>query len=132
MSFAVPLFTKASFILEDADLLTRLGICENKFGNYDKALKYYEKCLAIKLKTLGGEHPSVASSYNNIGKCYDALNKKELALDYFIQSAEIRKEHPGVGLKDESTKTSIENIKRIAKKLGKENELPEWMKNLQF
>ena len=115
-----------------ASSYNNIGIIWKNKGEYDKALEYYEKCLAIELKTLGGEHPDVASSYNNIGKCYDALNKKELALDYFIQSAEIGKEHPGVGMKDESTKTSIENIKRIAKKLGKENELPEWMKNLQF
>ena len=279
--------TKASFIVEDADLLYQLGVCENKFGSYDKALEYYEKCLAILLKTLGGEHPDVATSYNNIGvawkskaeydkaleyyekclairlktlggehpsvatsynnigstldskgeydkaleyyekclvirlktlgeehpsvatsynnigvaltskaeydkaleyyekclsiyiktlgaehpdvatmyfnigncnyelkfyllaidyfkkgfstlkkggfpfrigKCYEALDNKELALDYFIQSAEIRKKDPEVGINDESTKTSIESAKRLAKELGKENELPEWMK----
>ena len=86
--------------------------------------------MTIRLKTLGGEHPDVASSYNNIGKCYDALNNKELALDYFIQSAEIRKSDPEAGINDESTIDAVRNVLRIAKELGKENELPEWMKNL--
>ena len=63
-----------------------------------------------------------------IGKCYEALDNKKLALDYFIQSAEIRKEDPEVGINDESTKTSIESAMRLAKELGKENELPDWMK----
>ena len=31
--------TKASFIVEDADLLSKLGHCEMKFANYDKALE---------------------------------------------------------------------------------------------
>ena len=100
-------------------------------GEYDKALEYYEKCLTIRLKTLGGEHPDVASSYNNIGKCYDALNNKELALDYFIQSAEIRKSDPEAGINDAVTLDSVQNVLRNAKELGKENELPEWMKNLK-
>ena len=82
--------TKASFILEDADLLTRLGICENKFGNYDKALKYYEKCLAIKLKTLGGEHPDVANSYNNIGITWRNKGEYDKALEYYTKSMAIR------------------------------------------
>ena len=36
-------------------------------GEYDKALEHYQKALAIQLKKLGPEHPSVATSYNNIG-----------------------------------------------------------------
>ena len=132
-------------------------------GEYDKSLEFYEKSLVIQLKTLGGEHPDVARSYFDIGncnyelklysiaidffkkgfstekkggylfqiaKCYESLDKKEFALDYYIQSAEIRKEDPEVGINNESTKTSIETAKRLAKELGKENDLPEWMKEI--
>ena len=144
---------------------SNIGSTFGNKGEYDKALEYYEKCLAIELRTLGGEHPSVANSYFNIGncnyelksyllsidffkkgfstlkkggfllqigKCYEALDNKELALDFFIQSAEIRKEDPECGLEDEATKTSIENAKRVAKELSNENELPEWMKNINL
>ena len=146
-------------------------IWENK-REYDKALEYYENSLAIDLKTKGGEHPDVAFNYFNIGKilkdrknykvaienikigyainkqsaticffinhnlygasafpfyiaqCYEALNDKVNALDFFIQSAEIGKEHPKIGLDAEA----IQNALRVSKELGKENELPAWMK----
>ena len=93
---------KASFIAEDADLLSQLGNCEKKFGNFDKALEYYEKCLAIELKTLGGEHPYVATSYFNIGSAWDNKGQYEKALEYYKKSLVIRLktlggEHPDVG-----------------------------------
>ena len=64
-----------------------------------------------------------------IAKCYEALGIKDQSLSYYIQSAEIRKEDSNCGIEDESTIDSIKNSKRLAKELGKENELPEWMKN---
>jgi tetratricopeptide (TPR) repeat protein len=100
-------------------------------GEYDKALEYYEKSLAIELKTLGGKHPSVATTYFKMAMCYEAMDKKEQAIDYFIQSAEIRKSDPEAAIYDESTIDAVRNVFRIAKELSKENELPEWMKNLK-
>ena len=108
-----------------------IGLTWNKKGEYDKALECFEKCLAIRLKTLGGEHPHVATSYYHIGKCYDALTRKELALDYFVQSAEICKSNPEASKNGKLTIWSVQNVLRIAKELGKENEIPEWMRNLQ-
>jgi len=95
--------TKASFILEDADLLFKLGRCERKFGNFDKALEYYTKSLAIRLKTLGGEHPHVADSYNNIGITWDDKYEYDKALEYYEKSLAIwlktlGGEHPDVGI----------------------------------
>jgi hypothetical protein len=66
-----------------------------------------------------------------IVKCYEALGNNELALDYFIQSAEIRKVDPEGGLDNIQTKTSVENANCIAKEMGKENELPEWMRKMK-
>jgi hypothetical protein len=51
-----------------------------------------------------------------------------LDLDYFLQSAEIRKADPKCGIDNEQTKISIKNAKRIAKELGKENDLPDWIR----
>jgi len=56
------------------------------------------------------------------------LKNSELALDYFIQSADIRKADPKCGLDNEQTKISIKNAQRIAKELGKENDLPDWIR----
>ncbi len=63
-----------------------------------------------------------------IAQCYEALNNQENALDYYIQSATIRKDDPEVGLVDEATQEAISNAKRLSKELGKEDELPVWMR----
>ena len=43
-----------------------LGLAHDEAGQYDKALEFYHKALAIYLVKLGKDHPSVASTYNNI------------------------------------------------------------------
>ena len=48
-------------------LNNQLGLALLAAGQYDKALEYYQKSLAIWLKQLGPDHPHVAISYNNIG-----------------------------------------------------------------
>lgn len=87
--------TNASLILEDANLLSHLGDCEGNFGNYDKALEYYEKCLIIELKTQGIEHTSVASSYYNIGTIWYCKGNYEKALEYFEKCLIIELENLG-------------------------------------
>jgi tetratricopeptide (TPR) repeat protein len=51
----------------DAELINILGDIFARFANYDKSLVYYEKCLAIKLKTVGQENRDLASSFDRIG-----------------------------------------------------------------
>ena len=38
-------------------------------GDLKQAKKYLERALAIRLQTLGPQHPDVASSYNNFNSC---------------------------------------------------------------
>jgi len=45
-------------------------------------------------------------------------------LKYYIESAEIRKNE--LGINDEATQNAIENCKRLAKEIGKENDLAYW------
>ncbi len=52
-------------------------------------MEFYEKCLAIQLKTLGSEHPSVATTYNNIGSVMDNQGEYEKALEYYEKSLEL-------------------------------------------
>ena len=53
------------------------------------ALVYYQKCLAIKLKKLGPDHPSVATSYNSIGAVYDSKGDPTRARDYLEKTLAI-------------------------------------------
>jgi hypothetical protein len=45
-----------------------------------------------------------------------------------IKSAEIRTADPKCGLDNEQTKLSIANTKYLTKELGKENDLPDWIR----
>ena len=58
-------------------------------GEYDKALEHYQKSLAIKLKQLGPEHPSVAISYNNMAYVYKAKKDLAKAKEYWEKAHEI-------------------------------------------
>ena len=111
-----------------ATLYNNIGLVWDNKGEYDKALDFYQKCLDIYIKTLGDEHPWVATLYNNIGLVWDNKGEYDKALDYYIQSAEIRKER--MGLDNKATKESISNALRLAKELGKEEELPDWMNKI--
>jgi len=78
-----------------------LGLAYYNKGEYDKALEYYEKDLAISIKTLGAEHPAVATSYNNIGSAYDNKGEYDKAIGYYekdlaISIKKLGAEHPAV------------------------------------
>jgi tetratricopeptide (TPR) repeat protein len=100
-----------------------IGNCNYKLKRFSCAIDFYKKGF-LSLKK--GGFPF------QIGKCYEELDKKEIALDFYFQSAEIRKQDPEVGLTDESTKDSVQNVLRLSKELRKENELPEWIKNIEL
>ena len=57
-----PTTSKAKGPGNDLTSWNNLGVKYNNEGNYPKALEYFEKCLAIQLKTSGAEHPDVAIS----------------------------------------------------------------------
>ena len=111
-----------------ATTYNNIGFAWMKKSEYDKALDYYEKCLAIELKTLGGEHPSVAFAYFNIGSAWDSKGEYEKSLEFYVLSSQIR--FKKLGASHNLTNKSIESAKRVAKELGKENDLPEWMKKI--
>jgi tetratricopeptide (TPR) repeat protein len=127
-------------------------------GDYVKALEYYQKSFDIRVKTLGEYHQDLAVSCFYIGSCFqkqkrylcaieffnkgfsidphwvlllsisecmEEMGNKNGALKYIIQSVDIQKKDS----EEETIKESINNAKRLAKQLNKENELPEWIKN---
>jgi tetratricopeptide (TPR) repeat protein len=104
---------------EVAESYFSLGNMYKYLLKFDLAIVNYKKGFLIDKK---GGFPF------KIAQCYEALNQFIEALDYYIQSAEIRINHPKLGLDNEVTQESISNAKRIAKELNKENELPDWMK----
>jgi tetratricopeptide (TPR) repeat protein len=88
------------------------GVYNNQ-GEYVKALEWYEKGLAIELKTLGPDHPSTATSYSNMAVlCYNMEEYKK-SLEYFETALKIRLKslgpsHPHVT----DTRENIEVLKQ--------------------
>ena len=64
-------------------LNNQLGLALDEAGQYDHALEYYQKSLAIWLKQLGPDHPSVAGSYHNIAFLYKAKKDLPKAKEYW-------------------------------------------------
>ena len=89
---------------------------------YEKAANQY-----IRLIPLTNEKNKIIEFIELIAQCYEFLNEKQNALDYYIQSAKIRKEDPDAEIETEATQQSIKACIRLAKELGKEGELPGWM-----
>ena len=64
-------------------------ICKNQ-GNYEKALEYYSKSLAIKEEL--SDKKGMGDSYNNIGIIYENQDNYEKALEYHSKSLAIKED----------------------------------------
>ena len=78
------------------------------YAFYDKAVTSYSRLITLRESFLGTEHPSTATSYNNIGGVYDNLGDYDKALEYYSKALAICEkvlgpEHP-------STATAYDNI----------------------
>ena len=107
---------------QDPELVTsyfNIGICQKELGLYSIAIQSFNSAFNIQVK--GGVAFQIA-------ECYEALSENLQALDYYIQSAEIRKEDPDLGPEADSTQKSIKACFRLSKELGMESKLPAWMK----
>ncbi|CAF1446739.1 unnamed protein product [Adineta steineri] len=50
---------------------------------YESSLTYELNCLLMREKVLPPNHQDIGKSLNNIGLCYEHLNQRKLALDYY-------------------------------------------------
>jgi hypothetical protein len=109
------------------DVLIKIAECSMSLLVYLDAIENYNKVISIsEYSEELTSHISRGEILNQIGICYESISDKKNALINFIQSAEER--HDCLWEQQESILESVENAKRIAKEIGKENELPEWMK----
>jgi hypothetical protein len=87
-----------------------------KKEQFQEAIKFHKKGFLLKN---AGTFPF------HIAQCYEKLNKNESALKYYVKSTLIWKEK--FGKDDKDVEIATQNAKRLAKKIGKESELPNWM-----
>ncbi|CAF1019657.1 unnamed protein product [Adineta steineri] len=80
----------------------QLGSIKDDQGQYQEALTYYEKSLAIYQETLPANHLNLASAYNNIGLVYYNMGDYPKALSCFEKDLAIGQQslpsnHPSLG-----------------------------------
>jgi tetratricopeptide (TPR) repeat protein len=121
-----------------SNYLIALEICLNKtsidhdlivdlyfsFGEFLQKIRKYEDAILNYIN--GFKFQRVGGFPLRIAECYLALNNKPESLNYFIQSAEIRKEQ--LGIDDENTLAVIQKSKELASQIGQYDSLPQWMK----
>ncbi|CAF1357070.1 unnamed protein product [Adineta steineri] len=100
----------------------QLGSIKDDQGEYQEALTYYEKSLAILQKTLHSNHPDLARSHNNIGVMYRNMNdypkallSHEKALSIGQQS--LRSDHPDLAYSYNNIGTVYRNMGDYSKAL---------------
>jgi preprotein translocase subunit SecA/nephrocystin-3 len=84
-----------------APIYNQLGWVKYQEGEYQEAIRFYEKALAIRQQSLPPNHPDLASSYNNIGMVYDNMGDYPTALSSYekaltIQQQSLPPNHPSL------------------------------------
>jgi tetratricopeptide (TPR) repeat protein len=102
------------------------SLCHEK-GDNEKAIEFSQKSLEIFFAVFGPDHPHLSFPFKNIGIAYRNKGDYDKALEYFQKSLEIRLKK--FGIDDSRTKESISYVKEMYEKLGKENEIPDWMQD---
>ncbi|OUL28469.1 tetratricopeptide repeat protein, partial [Nostoc sp. 106C] len=65
-------------------------------GRYSEAEPLYLQALSLKRRLLGEEHPSVATSLNNLAGLYDSQGRYSEAEPLYLQALGIRERQLGV------------------------------------
>ncbi|CAF1996519.1 unnamed protein product, partial [Rotaria magnacalcarata] len=84
------LLKNASTDSDRAFIYHQLGVMNYHQGKYPEAVKFYEKSLEIKRKTLPEDDASLANIYNNIALAYDNMGEYLNALDFYQKARKIK------------------------------------------
>lgn len=77
------------FLLKNkSSALNNFGVYYYSKGNYEKAIEYYLRSLALK-KSIN-DQKGIASVYNNLGGIYDNKGNSPKALEYYLKALKIR------------------------------------------
>ncbi|CAF1094572.1 unnamed protein product [Adineta steineri] len=85
---------------------------------YESFLAYERNCLLMREKFLPPNHQDIGKSLKNIGLCYEHLNQRKLAIDYYKRALVVYKQCPlathrrsPIGLKIEKLSTEMNQFK---------------------
>ncbi|CAF1293963.1 unnamed protein product [Rotaria sordida] len=109
---------------EKANIYHQLGRVQDYKGEYAESIRFNEKALEIKQKTLPPDDYNLAVTYNNIGLVYEKMSEYSKALSFGEKALEIKQKilppnHPALA-------NSYNNIGLVYDKMG------EYSKALSF
>ena len=103
LAFIIPHLAKTATAykdwLRDKDLISpfiRLGYFYQGQGAYAEALPWLEQCVLVASERLGEDHPSVATSYNNLALLYKDQGRYTEAEPLLKKALEIREQQLGM------------------------------------
>lgn len=112
---ALVYFEKALAIYKQSNTQQKVADCSDKISkshkanyNFDQAMVYAKKALAIRLKIFGDNHPQVAYSYNDIGHILKQQDQYEEAMEYYQKALAIQRD--AFGNKDHRVADCYHNI----------------------
>jgi tetratricopeptide (TPR) repeat protein len=99
-----------------APIYHQLGWVKDEQGEYQEAIRFYEKALAIQQQSLPPNHPYLAASYNNIGAVHQNMGDYPKALSSYEKALAIRQQslppnHPDLA-------SSYNNIGLVYRNMG--------------
>jgi tetratricopeptide (TPR) repeat protein len=94
-----------------ATAYNNIGEIYSQLGDYDRALKFLDKALYIRLKGTVSTHTDLAAIYNNLGYVHYKKNQPEKALEVFEKALEI--DTQALGDHHESLALTHNNISAI-------------------
>ncbi|MCL2573383.1 MAG: tetratricopeptide repeat protein [Defluviitaleaceae bacterium] len=103
-----------------ADVLVLISLVYSAMGHYQEELSKLNEALSIREKTLGKEHPSTATTYNNIASVYDNQGDHTKALEWYNKASGIFEKM--LGEKHPFTITTRNNIDITTKKQKSQEE----------
>jgi Tfp pilus assembly protein PilF len=108
---------------EKAPIYNQLGCVKDDRGEYQEAITFYEKALAIQQQSLGPNHPDLAVSYNNIGTAYDSMGDYPKALSSYekalaIQQQSLGPNHPDLAVSYNNIGTAYDSMGDYPKALS--------------
>ena len=100
--------TETDIALDKAEKLNEQVVQLYKERKYNEAIPLAEQALAIRKEQLGDNHPSTATSLNNLAELYDSQGRYTEAEPLYVQALAIRKEQLGDNHAD--TANSLNNL----------------------
>lgn len=67
-----------------------------------------------------------------MAECYEKLGDGIKAFAFFLESAELRKSDPEIGIDAEATIDTVKNVVRLATELERMEDVPDWIKNIEL